>query len=90
MDIGYVWDERQYRKAQEEHNVAFAEVVSAFDDVRGFDTHQQTERWVWIGKTSGGRVLAIVWMDEDAPLYRIITAFDAEGRYLDEYHSRAR
>ena len=34
--------------------------------------------------------LAIVCSEEDLPLYRLITAFDAEGRWLNGYYTRDR
>lgn len=91
MDIGYVWDEVKYNIVVKEHNVKFYEVVSAFDDPNGFDALDPAEhedRWLWVGKTAWNRLLVIVFTEQDSPLYRIITAYDAEGRWQDEYYSR--
>ena len=91
MDIGYVWDEDKYKEVQSKHGVQFYEVVSAFDDPNGYEVPDSTvyeDRWVLVGMTASGRVLAIVFSDEDVPIYRLITAFEAEGRLLDEYDSR--
>ncbi len=91
MDIGYVWDETKYQTVVKDHNVKFSEVVAAFEDPAGFeaiDPTEHEERWRWIGRTPLGRVLMIVFTDEDSPLCRIITAFDAEGRWIDEYYGR--
>ena len=85
MDIGFIWDEDKYQEAQKKHEVQFYEAVSAFDDPAGHG-----DRWIRIGVTASGRVLAIVCSEEDLPLYRFITAFDAEGRWLDEYYTRDR
>ncbi len=91
MDIGFVWDETKYQAAIEKHNIRFHEVVSAFDDPLGYETLDPSgyeERWVWVGQTHGARILAIVYSEEELPLYRIITAFDAVRRWLDEYYQR--
>ena len=94
MDIGFVWDENKYREVQEKHQVQFYEAVSAFDDPNGFevpDPAGHEDRWMCIGATATtGRVLALVYSDEDLPLYRFITAFDAAGSLRDEYYSRRR
>ncbi len=89
----YVWDEKKYRIVQEKHKVEFYEVVSAMNDPEGFeepDLASDDERWIWVGQTVSNRVLFIVYSEEDLPLYRLITAFDAEGRWHDEYNKRER
>lgn len=91
MDMGFVWDEAKYKTVVREHNVKFYEVVAAFDDSDGYevpDPVEHEDRWLWIGKTPWDRLLIIVYTEQDLPLYRIITAFDAEGRWIDEYHQR--
>lgn len=91
MDIGFVWDEEKYRVVVEKHGVRFYEVVSAFDDPNGYEIPDPVgyeDRWVWVGQTANSRVLVVIYSEEDLPLYRIITAFDAEGRWLNEYDQR--
>jgi uncharacterized DUF497 family protein len=91
MDIGFVWDEKKYNQVVAEHNVLFYEVVSAFDDPYGFEELSTVEheiRWMYIGKTHWDRLLAVIFTEQDLPLYRIITAYDAEGRWIDEYNQR--
>ncbi len=91
MDIGFIWDEDKYKEVQKRHNVQFYEVVSAFDDPNGYeipDPAGHEDRRMWIGITAGGRVLAIVFSDEELPIYRLITAFDAERKLSDEYYRR--
>jgi uncharacterized DUF497 family protein len=89
MDTGYVWDEDKYERVRNKHQVFFYEVVSAMEDPRGFETMDESsyndDQWIWIGKTSEGRVLVVVYNDEDAPLSRIITSFEAEERLKNEY-----
>ena len=89
MDIGFIWDADKYQEVQRKHNIQFYEAVAAFDDRNGYedsDPAGHEDRWIRIGATSRGRVLAIIFSEEDLPLYRFITAFDAEGKWLDEYH----
>ena len=92
MDIGFIWDEDKYQEVQKRHGVQFYEVVSAFDDPNGYeiaDPAGYEDRRMWIGVTAGGRVLAIVFSEEDLPLYRLITAFYAERRLVNEYYRRS-
>ena len=91
MDIGFIWDEEKYQEVRAKHQVQFYEVVSAFDDLNGYeiaDPAGHEDRWVWVGSTAGGRILAVVYSEEAWPLYRLITAFDVTGRRLDEYRER--
>ena len=89
MDIGFVWDEDKYQEVQRRHNVQFYEVVSAFDDPNVQvlpDPQGHGDRWMLVGKTAGGRILSVICSDEEAPLQRLITAFDASGEVLNEYY----
>jgi len=91
MDIGFVWDETKYKAVVKEHGVSFYEVVAAFDDPAGYEVQglaEHEDRWLWVGKTPWERLLLIVYTEQDLPLYRIITAYDAEGRWNDEYYGR--
>ena len=91
MDIGFIWDENKYKVVQKKHKVQFYEVVSAFDDSKGYevpDPAGHEDRWMWVGQTVHGRILAVIYSEEDLPLYRIITSFDAERKWIDEYHNR--
>lgn len=90
MDVGYVWDQDKYEKVKEKHDIRFDEVVSAMEDPKGFEEPDEASdedgQWIWVGKTFEDRILVVVYSDEDLPLYRIITAFDAEGNWVDEYN----
>jgi uncharacterized DUF497 family protein len=89
LDIGFVWDEHKYRKVVADHDVRFYEVVAAFEDVSGFeapDPAGHVDRWMWVGQTDAGRLLVVIYSEEELPLYRLITAFDAEGAWRDEYY----
>jgi len=91
MDIGFVWDEDKYRQVRANHNVRFYEVVSALDDQHGYeipDPAGHVGRWMWVGKTVHERVLVVIYSEEELPLYRIITAFEAEGDWRHAYDQR--
>ena len=91
MDIGFIWDEFKYEQVKKEHHVYFYEVVSAFDDACGYEIPDPggfEDRWLWVGQTALDRILAIVYSEVDLPLYRVITAFDAQGMLFDEYTKR--
>lgn len=91
MDTGFLWDGTKRELVLKTHGVAFHEVVAAFDDEQGFDVQDpqgHEDRYLMVAATSAGRVLAVVYEVEDQEIYRIVTAFDAEGGYLDEYDNR--
>lgn len=91
MDIGFVWDETKYKAVVVEHEVQFYEVVAAFDDPNGYevpDPAEHEDSWLRVGRTPWDRLLVIVYTEQDLPLYRVITAFDAEGRWIDEYYQQ--
>lgn len=88
MDIGFLWDEHKYGIVRKNHAVIFSEVVAAFEDEAGYevpDPAGHEDRFVHVGRTATDRLLFVVFSEEDLPLYRIITAFDAKGRWIDEY-----
>jgi uncharacterized DUF497 family protein len=91
MDIGFVWDETKYKSVVKKHHVQFYEVVAAFDDPNGYEVPDPSgyeDRWLWVGRAPWDQLLIIIYTEQDLPLYRIITAFDAEGRWRDEYYQR--
>ena len=91
MHIGFVWNENKQKRVQQQHDVQFYEVVSAFDDSDGYefpDPEGHEGRWMLVARSTGGRELAIVFSEEDLPGYRLITAFDADEGLRDEYYKR--
>lgn len=93
MDVGYVWDEVKYERVREKHGVDFAEVVDAFEEKHALfalDPRGHPDRLMVVGRTRGGRILQVIYTDEDAPLVRIITAFDASQEWHNEYVERRR
>lgn len=92
MDIGFLWDADKYEEVKRKHRVLFYEVVSAFEDPNGYeiaDPAGHEDRWMSVGKTVDNRLLAVVYSDEELPVYRLITAFDAGGSLVDEYYKRS-
>jgi uncharacterized DUF497 family protein len=92
MDIGFVWDEHKYAKVQGEHQVAFWEVVSVFDDPKGLeqpDPSGHWERYMLVGRSASHRTLQVLYTEDyteqGAMIYRLITAFDAGKEWTDEY-----
>jgi uncharacterized DUF497 family protein len=88
MDIGYVWDEDKYARVQTKHDVGFDEVVAAFEDEKALywpDPGGNADRQMVVGKTRQGRILQAIFTYENAPLVRIITAFDASQGWKNEY-----
>ena len=92
MDIGFVWDETKYQKVLADHGVKFYEVVAAFDDPNAYETPNPVEshenHCLMIARTPWGRLLAIVFTDQDSPLHRLVTAYDANERLHNEYYGR--
>ena len=87
-DAGYVWDEDKYDLARREHDVGFSEVVSALEDplaLEELDPQGHWERHLLVGRAWSGRVLQVIYSDEDLPLVRIVTAFDANEHWRRSY-----
>jgi len=92
-DIGFIWDEAKYHRVLARHSVRFHEVVAAFDDSNGHEVQDPTgpsDRWVWVGKSTSSRLLVVVYSDEELPLYRLITAFDANELWREAYENELR
>jgi len=86
-DIGFVWDEDKYDLVQTDHGVTFAEVVEALSDPRAmetFDPQGHHDRYMVVG-ASRDRVLQVIYSDDELPLVRLITAFDANSHWRNEY-----
>ena len=92
MDIGYVWDEAKYERVKAKHRIVFADVVSVLEDTNTLyeqDPQGNPERFMAVGETRSGRVLQVILSDEDVPLLRIITAFEASKEWRDEFKQRS-
>ena len=92
MDIGFVWNVDKYQEVQRRHRDQFYEVVSAFDDPNSQilpDPQGHEDRWMFVGRTANGRILSVICSDEDAPLHRLITAYDADREVTDGYYAKS-
>jgi uncharacterized DUF497 family protein len=90
-DVGFLWDEEKYARVRREHGVTFHEAIAALEDGNGYeapDPQGHPDRCLYVGKTEAGRVLIVVYSDEELPVYRLITAYDAQGVWLDGYRRR--
>ncbi len=88
MDIGYVWHEQKYERVTRKHGLRFGEVIDIFEDPQTLyetDPQGHVERQMAVGQTHSGRILQVIFSYEDAPLVRIITAFEASEAWRDEY-----
>ena len=88
MDIGYVWDEDKYERVKVKHGVVFSEVVEVLerlDTLYESDPQGNPGRYMAVGEAPGGKTLQVIFSDEDAPLLRIITAFEASKEWRDEF-----
>lgn len=88
MDLGYIWDEKKYDRVQTKHGIDFGEVVDVFEDPNTLyepDPQGNPDRQMAVGATRQQRLLQVIFSYEDAPLVRIITAFDASEDWRDEY-----
>ena len=87
-DEGYLWDENKMSKVWNEHAVSFYEAIQACEDpyqVLTEDPQGHEERFMIVGRTEQGRILQVLISDEELPVMRLITAFDAEPRWIQEW-----
>lgn len=93
MDVGYVWDASKYSRVKRRHRVVFGEVVDVFEDAETQFADDPAGHWsraMAIGQTRSGRILQVIFSEEEAPLVRVITAFEASKERRDEYLERRR
>ena len=86
-DIGYIWNQKKYDKICQKRGIYFYEVVSALENEDFIETPHEfhEDRFLIIAYTKTNRLLVIVVSEEALPIYRIITAYEAEGELLNEY-----
>ena len=90
-DFGYVWDEHEFALVQAQHEITFSEVVHAFEDLYALDEPDpqgHPERYMIVGLTHAQRLLHVIYTDEDLPLTRLITAFEANSYWSRMYEQR--
>jgi uncharacterized protein len=79
MELTFEWDPRKARANRAKHRVSFEEAVTAFGDPLGrleSDPRHSVseERLVLLGRSSAGRLLAIMFTDRGASRLRVISA----------------
>ena len=90
-DIGYLWKEKKCNEVKEKHDVDFWEVVETLEDINGFeeeDPQKNEGRYMFVGSTREGRVLQVIYSEEEMPVIRIVTAFDADKYWSRVYEDR--
>ncbi len=91
MDIGFLWDENKEALVQEKHNVNLEQAVEALIDPHHLyeqDPQYHYSRFMIVGQTREGRILQVIVSDEEIPVMRLITAFDAEPKWRTKYEQR--
>lgn len=89
----FEWDSRKEKENLRKHGIGVAEAVQCLFDAKGFalaDPAHSTaeERFYWVGRTLGGRILTVRYTRRGAVM-RIIGA--AEWRKFRElYHERTK
>ena len=88
MDIGYLWDENKEALVKAKHGVELDEAIEAIADPNHNYHDDPQGNWgrsLIVGRTRTGRLLQVIISDEDLPIIRIITAYDAEKHWRQEY-----
>lgn len=91
----FEWDERKDRMNQKKHGLAFADVLTVFDDARqrsrfDFMHSREEERWVTLGRSVLGKVCVVVHTFKtqgDEECLRIISARHATKTEELQYYS---
>ncbi len=87
-DGGFLWDPDKEAETLRKHDVRFWEIVAVFDDENAhydIDEHKQKYRIVIVGQTITKRILKVVYSDKELPYIRVITAYEADGKWLKIY-----
>lgn len=91
MDVGFLWDEQKEATTREKHSVNLEEAVEAIMDPVHLYEHDPQGNWgrfIVVGQTRTGRLLQVITSDEELPIIRLITAYDAESRWRREYEQQ--
>ena len=82
MDIGFVWDmktnTKEFNSSTMSNFTRWSLHLMIRMDMNFPDPEGHEGRWMLVARSTGGRELAIVFSEEDLPVYRLITAFDAD------------
>lgn len=92
MEGGFDWDAEKARENFRKHGVAFDEAVSVFFDPRAIlvydEGHSQREdRFLSIGRSSGGRVIVVAYTEREG-VTRIISARESTKTERKSYEEK--
>ena len=88
MDTGYLWDEKKRAEVLAKHSITYSQAVQACEDQNHLlqeDPQGNPDRFMIVGRTEAGRLMQVICAEEDLPLIRFITAFDAEAFWRNSY-----
>lgn len=91
MDLGYLWDERKAALVEKKHGVDLAQAVEALcdpDQLYDEDPQGDWGRFMIVGRTRHGKLLQVILSDEELPVMRLITAFEADAVWRQAYERR--
>ena len=87
-DAGYLMDEEKLAQVLAKHGVEFIEILEACEDphcMMAPDPQDHPERYLIVGQTRVGRLLEVICSDEELPIVRLVTAFDADPKWRRDY-----
>ncbi len=90
MALAFEWDSRKATANEKKHRVGFKEASTVFGDPLGWfqadETHTvEEERYRLLGRSSGNRLLAVLFTNRGDDLVRIISARLATPRERRKY-----
>ena len=89
MSLEFEWDREKAKKNQRKHRVSFEEASTVFADAFSSTIHdplhsEEEERYVILGHSNRGRLLAVVFTDREDRI-RIISARAATRKERKDY-----
>lgn len=95
MAIEFSWNQPKAQANWRKHRVTFDEAATAFDDqraaIRPDPRHSLgEERWVLLGRSADGRLLAVMFTERDEDCIRLISARRATARERSTYEKEFR
>lgn len=90
--ICFYWNDNKYKLVYDGRNIEFDEVISIFDDALHYSMVDERFdydelRMISIGMSNKGRLLTVVWFENDEDSITIITAFKPTAQQIKEYHN---
>lgn len=90
MSIRLEWDPRKALRNHRKHGVTFREAASTFNDPKPciLPDHRHSddeERWIFLGRSALGRLIAVMFTERDENRVRLISARRATARERSVY-----